>query len=286
MAEFDHGVKKIAETTGRQLALVSGVASDEWRPLESTLQITTELLADRVFLARQGRERFVVYFEFYTRWDRDAPWHMLAKSGLLSEREKLPTLCIAVILRPRGFRSQNGQFRLQAAGSPTQRLWFRELCLWRIKPQPWWESEPGLMTLYPLCQHGQQPKEAITRASEVIERDVAPIGDRATYLTLLGIFAKLAFPRLNVSRIIGSEKMKASTLSEEIKQDERRESILRVLQARFGADAPAEFVAPLDHISDPARFDSLLDVAATCTNLSEFRAALPAPATRRRSRRP
>jgi hypothetical protein len=49
MAEFDHGVKKIAQTTGRQLARVAGVRCRAWQTLESTLQITTELLADRVF---------------------------------------------------------------------------------------------------------------------------------------------------------------------------------------------------------------------------------------------
>src|SRR5947209_7984482 len=112
MPEFDHGIKMIAETTGRQLARLAGVTCRRWQPLESTLQVTTELLADRVFRAQQGRKRFVVYFEFYTTWDADAPWQMLAKSGLLSERERLPTLCIAVVLRKAGFRSPGGQLRL------------------------------------------------------------------------------------------------------------------------------------------------------------------------------
>src|SRR5262249_55928533 len=116
MAEFDQGIKMIAETTGRQLARAAGVPSQQWAPLESTLQVTTERLADRVFQARQGRERFVVYFEFYTTWDRDAPWDMLAKSGLLSQREKLPTVCIPVVFRKKGFRSPGGQLRLEAAG--------------------------------------------------------------------------------------------------------------------------------------------------------------------------
>jgi hypothetical protein len=284
MAEFDHGVKMIAETTGRQLARVSGVACDDWRPLESTLQITTEFLADRVFLARQGRKRFVVYFEFYTTWDDDAPWDMLAKSGLLSQREKLPTVCIAVILRRRGFRSQRGQLRLQTADGPTQHLWFREVCLWRLKPEPWWENEPGLMALYPLCQHGEQPREAIIHASEMIERDVAPVGERATYLTLLSIFGKLAFPRLDVLRIIGREKMKGTTFYEDVMRYERQESILQVLRARFGPESAAEFTAALNEVTDPAVLKSLLDAAATCANVAEFRAALPTRPPRRRSR--
>ncbi len=66
MAEFDHGIKIIATTTGLQLAQIAGVQCQRLEPLESTLQATTELLADRVFRGQQGRERFVVYFEFYT----------------------------------------------------------------------------------------------------------------------------------------------------------------------------------------------------------------------------
>src|SRR5205823_864888 len=99
-----------------------------------------ELLADRVFRARRGRERFVVYFEFYTCWNRQAPGDMLAKSGLLSQRERLPTVCLAFVLLPRGFRSQGGQLRLEAANGPTQHLWFREVCLWEVEPQDWWDK--------------------------------------------------------------------------------------------------------------------------------------------------
>lgn len=108
MAEFDHGVKIIASTAGRQLARLAGVECQQWAPLESTLPATTELLADRAFQARQGRRAFVVYFEFYTTWDRDAPWDMLAKAGLLSRHTRLPTVCLVFIFRPRGYRPQGG----------------------------------------------------------------------------------------------------------------------------------------------------------------------------------
>src|SRR5205823_6533520 len=103
---------------------------------------------DRVFLARQGRRRFAVYFEFYTTWDPNAPWDMLAKSALISQREHLPTVSIAVVLQRPGFRSRGGQLRLEVSGRPTQHLWFHEVCLWKFTPEPWWEEEPGLMALY------------------------------------------------------------------------------------------------------------------------------------------
>jgi hypothetical protein len=140
MAEFDHGIKIIASSTGRELARVAGVACRRLQALESTLPATTELLADRAFRATRGRERFVLYFEFYTHWDRNAPWDMLAKAGLLSQREHLPTRCLVFVLLPRGYRSQGEKFLLEAAGQPTPQLWFREACLWRVEPEDWWEE--------------------------------------------------------------------------------------------------------------------------------------------------
>jgi hypothetical protein len=161
MAEFDHGMKKIAQTTGRQLARVAGIVCQQWGPIESTLQVTTEFLSDRAFLAQQDRERFVVYFEFFTTWHSNGRWDMLAKSGILSQREKLPTKCVPVILQEEGFTLQDSQFRLEVAGNPTQQIWFQEVCLWQKEPQDWWEDAPGLMVLFPLCRHGRQPREAI-----------------------------------------------------------------------------------------------------------------------------
>jgi hypothetical protein len=279
MAELDQGLKQIAETAGRLLARVAGVPCRQWSPLESTLQITTERLADRVFLARQGRQRFVVYFEFYTTWDPDAPWDMLAKSGLLSQREKLPTVCIAVVLEKRRFRSPGGQLRLQVSGGPTQQLWFKEVCLWQLTPEAWWEDEPGLMALYPLCQHGRQPREAIVYAAEAIEQRVTAAGERDDALALLSIFGDRAYPRLNVERIIGSEKMKESRFLSRVRKEGevlgKRAAILDVIRARFDNEAATEFTAPLDELDDLAQLNPLLQRAATCTSVAEFRAGLP-----------
>src|SRR5438552_13769269 len=160
MPDYDAGFKIVAREAGPQLSRLAGMPSQEWEPISDTLQ-TTERLADRAFRARHGAERFVVYMEAYTRWQRSAPWNVLAKSALLSERERLPTLTLVFILLPRGYRAQNGQFRLEIAGFPTQQVWFREICLWLHEPQAWWEEAPGLMALYPLCRHSRSGKHAV-----------------------------------------------------------------------------------------------------------------------------
>jgi hypothetical protein len=282
MAEFDHGVKIIARTTGRYLARVAGLTCQRLDPLESTLQATTELLADRVFLARRGRERFVVYFEFYTTWNRHVPWDLLAKSALLSQQQRLPTACIVFILQPRGYRPQGEQFRLEVAGSPTQQLWFREVCLWQVDPQEWWEEVPGLMALYPLCRHQRPPREAIRHAADVIEQKLPDPGEQADGLFLLSIFGGLAYPQLDVVGIIGREKMKESKFAQEMRQEGRqegrienaRENILDLLNARFGKDAAAEVSAAVNAIEQPKVLKQLLRIAGTCSALDKFRAAL------------
>ena len=286
MAEFDHGIKMIAETTGRQLAQVAGVTCTRWRPLESTLQVTTERLADRVFRGQQGRERFVVYFEFFTRWNRAARWSMLGKSGLLSEREQLPTVSIAIILLPRGSQSQQGHIRLEAAGGPTQQLWFREVCLWTQQPQSWWENEPGLMALYPLWQHGEQPRRAVQHASDVIERSVSGGIERADGLALLSIFGGLAYPRLDVNQIIGRHHMRESRLFREAREegqlDARRADIITFLRARFGQTSVAQLEGAVNALDDSELLSRLVRLAGSCSDTQEFLAGLLAeqPASR------
>jgi len=290
MAEFDHGIKQITDTTARELARVAGLTCERLTPLEGSLPATTELLADRAFRAQQRRERFVVYFEFYTRWDRHAPWDMLAKSGLLSQRLRLPTVCLAFILLPRGFRSPGGQLRLEASGAPTQQLWFREVCLWEQEPEDWWERVPGLMALYPLCRHGQAPAEAIRHAAAAIEQTPADAPGRADQLALLDIFGSLAFPQLDIEGIIGSEKMQESKAvlrwQRRAEVETRREVVADAVRIRFGEEASAATVPLLEQIEDAERLRDLLALAIRCGNFDEFRTGLtaPPPPPRRRTR--
>jgi hypothetical protein len=291
MPEFDHGIKIIAETTGQQLARLAGITSQRWEPVESTLPVTTELLADRVFPARRGRERFLVYFEFYTQWDSDAPWDMLAKSGLLSRREWLPTVCVPVVLQRRGYNFPEGELRLEAAGGPTQQLWFREVLLWELVPEAWWENEPGLMALYPLTHHRRQPREAVRHAAQAIEQQLTGTVERANGLFLLNIFAGLAYPRLDVEKIIGREKMQESRFSREMREEgrlegrregeltARRSDILDILQERFGSRAKQQVEATLNSIEDVDQLKRLHRLAWSAADMNQFRAGLPRQTT-------
>jgi hypothetical protein len=255
---------------------------------------TTERLADRAFRARRGRERFVVYMEAYTYWTRAAPWSVLSKSGLLSERERLPVVSLLYVLRPRGYRPQGGQFRLAVGGEPTQQVWFREVLLWEQEPQPWWETCPGLMVLYPLCRHRRSSRSALVHAAGAIAAAVPDVVVRADLLTTLGLFGRLVHPEIDVWQLIGREQMRESSLYQEILEEGRAEGrletqrayILEVLQTRFGSQAATTCSASLAGISNSVRLERLFRRALVCAGPEEFQHDLAQnePARRRRRR--
>jgi len=151
MPDYDAGFKIVARAAGRELAELAGVHCEQWEPIGGEVQ-ATERLADRAFRAQAGGEKFVVYMEAYTRWQASAPWSVLSKSSLLSERERLPTLSLIYVLLPHGYQPQGGRIRLAVGGVISQLVRFREIRLWRQRPENWWEQSPGLMALSPLCR--------------------------------------------------------------------------------------------------------------------------------------
>ena len=284
MAEFDHGTKRIVEAAGQKLARIAGVDCATWEPLESTLPITVELLADRAFSASNPDERFVVYFEFFTTWDTGAFWDILAKSSLLSRREKLPTVCVVVVLQPEGAPAKKkGRIQHEVAGKVVQFVALEVVYLWEEHPEPWWDEEPGLMALYPLCHHGEEPEAAIRHAAEAIEKNASDIIEQRDFMTFLSIYGVLRYPLIDVVGIIGREKMRDSPIAqmwvEEGSLMTRRVDIHEILADRFGADAAEPFVAPLNSITDWGALNRLFKMAYRCATIDEFEAALPPPSS-------
>lgn len=277
MPDYDAGFKIVARVSGRQVSRLGGVEPQAWEPLGGDVQ-AAERLADRAFLARQGGERFVVYMEAYTRWSAAAPWSVLAKSGLLAERERLPVRSLVYVLLPRGYRAQGGTFRLALESGPAQQVWFNEICLWRQEPQPWWEEATGLMALYPLCRHGKLRCDALEYPAQVIRRAVRDVVVRADLLRALVIFGRLAYPDLPVPDLIGIANTNKIPPFPEFLAEGRveglRDALRETLGLRFGEEAAAEFEAALNAVTDPARLSELHRLAIRCRRITEFRRAL------------
>ena len=172
-------------------------------------------------------------------------WSVLGKSGMLGERERLPVASLIFILRPDGYSPQNGTMRLTIGGNSAQQVWFYEKPLWQIKPEPWWEREPGLMALYPLCRHDEKPEESVLHAARRIEENENDRATRGDLLTSLGIFGRLAYPGLDALSLIGRDKMKESLAYQEIleegREDRHRTALLDVVEVRFGKHGATSF---------------------------------------------
>jgi hypothetical protein len=206
----------------------------------------------------------------------------MTKGALLSERERLPTRTLVFVLTPERYQEQHGTFRLEVESEPTQQVWFREICLWREQPEPWWETVPGLMAMYPLCDHKRSPEEAIKYATQAIAAQVSDTTKRADLLASLAIFGRLVYRDLDVVNLIGVEQMRESTLLQEIedaagkKADIKRARIAvqQALDTRFGQEAAAEFAAALNDIQDVDRLSELLPLAIKSRGVKGFRRAL------------
>lgn len=275
--DYDAGFKIVARSAGPQLGELAGIHARKWEPIGGEVQMT-ERLADRAFRVQEGEERFVVYMEAYTRWQNTAPWSVLAKSGLLSERERMPTLSLIFVFLPQGYQSQRGRIQLSVEGATTQLVRFREVCLWQQRPESWWEKSPGLMALYPLCRHPEPSLEALSHAAHVI-REREPDGLlRANLLTTLAIFGRLVNPGSEVLEVIGRVHMKESPLYQEImeegKIEAQRAAVLEVLQTRFGSHAFAKIAEELRGISNSESLSRLLRQAVKCRRWTDFRRAI------------
>ncbi len=148
-----------------------------------------------------------------------------------------------------------------------------------MKPEDWWDDVPGLMALYPLCRHGRAPREAIRHAADAITRTVSVEPERLDRLFLLSIFAGLAYPRLDVERILGSDVMiRESKLVRKIRNEARLEQLhsdlLLVLRGQFGNAAAAELAASVNAVNDLDLLEQLLQQAINGVSLEAFRAAL------------
>jgi hypothetical protein len=279
--DFDGGFKIVARLAGQGLSRLGDVATDRWEGIGDTLQ-TTERLADRAFRAQHGDHKFIVYMEAYTRWADSAVWSVLAKSGLLSERERLATRSLVFILLPQGYQPQHGHFRLEAVpGEPTQQVWFREVCFWKQKVEPWWEHYPALLALTPLCQQEGSLADAVARAAAGIRRREMDALRRADVLTTLGIFGRLKDRTLDVLSIIGREQMRESPfyqqLVDEGKQIGARDAVLQALRLRFGDEAVAEFEAKVNGLENLDQLSGLHKLAIQSRRLSQFRKGFPRP---------
>jgi hypothetical protein len=268
VADLAAGFRIIADHSGQALTQLAGVVCQNWEPLSAN----DGAIAFRV---HNGDDAFITYMQAFTRWDERSLWELLAQSSALSARERMPTLCILYALLPHGYQSQGGQFRLRIGAEPTQALWFREVCLWELRPEPWWEMFAGVMALFPLSRHQMPPAQALTMAAERIHKHEKEPRQRADLMTVLALLTRQRYPDLDVLGILGKERMHDSPLYQELLAEggvaQCRDDIAQVVHVRFGDREARQLKKLLARIGDLEQLTELLREAASARRFDALR---------------
>lgn len=130
-------------------------------------------------------------------------------------------------------------------------------------------------------RHEQSPKDAVRHAATRIQETVTAPGERQDQLYLLNIFGELAYPRLDVERIIGSDTMiRESKLGRKIRRQAQAETLqaalLKVVSKQFGQSTATELTAAVQAVEDPELLQRLFDQAVDGMSADDLRSALHA----------
>jgi hypothetical protein len=191
------------------------------------------------------------------------------------DRRVVPEV-ITLVLRPRGQHDLTGDWR-QASPLGTTRL----ACQWRVLPAWTLRAEDllalddvGVIPWVPLAQTAMPVPDLLRTCRERIEKQ----GRDEEQENLLAVTQVMTFLRYNdqsLLSIIGGKKMIIeSPLIQEILAENLQETILKLLQAKFGP-VPPEVGAKVRDIQDVERLQQVNLSAGVCTDLNAFRAQLP-----------
>ncbi len=123
----------------------------------------------------------------------------------------------------------------------------------------------------PLTLFAGPPAPVVRRCREIIDR-VSDATERANLLAVTQVLTRLRYNDPQLLTILGGRRiMIESPLIQELKAD----VILRFLQYRFGP-VPPEIQEAVRRTRDEPRLEALLESAARCADLEQFRARLPA----------
>ena len=160
---------------------------------------------------------------------------------------------------------------------------------WKIPAQTLLDTgDVGLVPWIPLCDAGDSPEPVLERCRELIDQQ-APPGEHENLLVVTAVLAGLRYTKAELFPILGDPKMIVESpllkeLLDEVRpeireegrqegrQEGRRDSILRLLEKRFGR-IPDSLVERVRAVHDDARLQQIFDLATDCQDLASFESA-------------
>ena len=272
--------------------------------------VTTKRFSDDFLLVRfRSGQSILLHLEFQLESRPDLP-HRMAEYGILSLRALKPSLrsgaklaSVVVYLDPRTFHGDPGVFEYVGALRFKASVHYGVVKLWEKDPEVVLSMEsPGLCPFLPMMRG--RPEELVIRSLEKIKNTPDSLvstetkGELATVLA--GIASRMVEDKQLLRNIMSDldalfgdeyvfgpirEKARALALLEGRVEGEkigekkgekrgRAEDILQVLSARFGR-VPAEIRKCVATIGDNDRLKKLIQAAARCEDIADFKKALP-----------
>ena len=291
MAEFDAVAKHLIQTHPADFARFT-LQRDDIQDVEvlDTEQPNVRR-PDSLLQVCVGGKEVLVHHEFQTTDSTDPPMplRMVGYIGRLIERYGLPVFSHVLYLRPNAGRRDPGYYRQEHPDYPIV-IRYKVLRLIQFPGQAVLDSgSVGLLPFAPLMQPpaGQAEEvwleQCVARAWDMpLERPV-----KADVLTGLTLLSGLVYNPQTVTAITYKEYlmdlMRESPFAqyltqqareEGIEQGERKhaiESLLEVVELRFGADAAESLAAPIRAIDDVPRLNQLHRTAIQASSFEEFK---------------
>jgi hypothetical protein len=186
----------------------------------------------------------------------------------------LPEL-LMLVLRPKGSFRIHGRHEVQSElGLSRLEAAWKVVELWTLPAEEFLAAaDVGATPWITLMDFAGPPEELLERCADKIEREASG-HKKADLLAVAQVMTSLRFPDPELVRLLGGkELMFESPYLQELVAERVHEYIRDALKDRFGS-IPRDVTKRLREIIDEKKLRQLNRVAAKCTDMEAFRAAL------------
>jgi predicted transposase YdaD len=194
------------------------------------------------------------------------------------DRRVLPEV-VSLVLHPKGNLEVPATESLQSPLRMTSlQVKWGVIELWKLAAQDLLAAnEIGLLPWVPLASSADPPEVILKECRERIDRQASE-EEGANLLAVTQVLARLRYNAPEIHAIFGGEQaMIESPLIQEITERTevraKQDGIVRFLAARFKV-VPEDISSRLRAVTDLDRLNTLIDLAAQCSNLDSFRSGL------------
>ena len=288
MFEYDKSSKWYIQRHGDSILRMAGVRDiASWTARQAELVLPRQLPDGVLSVLEHGRTEPDIYIlEFATYPDARVPSQAVRDAVMwFLERDVLPEVLV-LFLHEKGNVPAADSIELKSRkGFTTMRVSWRAIKLWELPAEDLLAlGDAALLPWVPLAQLSGPPEPIVRQCKARIDHEV-PSPDREDLLTVAQFLLKLRYNDEAVLKKLrdllgGREAMIQSPLYQEFVEEAKRKgateamrrAILKVLVRRLGP-AAKDLAVDLEAVEFD-RLDDLIDFAAECRTLDEFRARL------------